>query len=103
MTRCPDYAGRPGRSLRADPDRRILAHQRMRRANSARHAASPALAFTASRTEPAVFVPRGGFPSAARGRDVCGVTLAGAASRPTFTTPHESAPQWAGQLGIYTT
>ena len=37
MTRCPDYAGRPGRSPRADPDRRILAHQRMRRANSARH------------------------------------------------------------------
>src|SRR5262244_2958749 len=41
---------------------------------------------------PAVFVPRGGFPSAARGRDVCGVTLAGAASRPTAMTPHESAP-----------
>src|SRR5215813_2068444 len=52
MTRCPDYAGRPGRSPRADPDRRVLAHQRMRRANSARHAASTAFAFTASRTGP---------------------------------------------------
>jgi len=30
-----------------------------------------AFAFTASRTEPAVFVPRGGFPSAARGRGLC--------------------------------
>src|SRR5262249_33639016 len=47
---------------------------------------------------PAVFVPRGGFPSAARGRDVCGVTLAGAASRPTLTTSRDDAPRWTGRI-----
>src|SRR5262249_17758353 len=27
----------------------------------------------------------------------CGVTLAGAASRPTFTTPRDDAPRWTGR------
>src|SRR5262249_40994308 len=42
-----------------------------------------AFAFTASRTEPAVFVPRGGFPSAARGR---GLRL------PRSRVPHPAPP-----------
>src|SRR5262245_33422940 len=42
-----------------------------------------AFAFTASRTEPAVFVPRGGFPSAARGH---GLRL------PRSRVPHPAPP-----------
>src|SRR5262249_43487269 len=57
-----------------------------------------AFAFTASRTEPAVFVPRGGFPSAARGGGLRGAARAGAAPRPTFTTPRDDAPRWTGRM-----
>src|SRR5262249_30962916 len=49
---------------------------------------------------PRSLVRGGAFPSAAGGRDVCGVTLAGAASRPTAMTPHESAPQVDGTAGL---
>src|SRR5215467_2536091 len=97
MTRCPDYAGRPGRSPRADPDRRVLAHQRMRRANSARHAASTAFAFTASRTGPRSLC-RGEASRVPPGDVACVATLAGAASRPTFTTPRDDAPRWTGRI-----
>src|SRR5262249_45631932 len=56
--------------------------------------------FTGPAAPPGSLSARGGLPAAAGGRDVCGVTLAGAASRPTAMTPHESAPQWTGRLGI---
>src|SRR5262244_645601 len=36
----------------------------------------------------------GGLPAAARGRGLALATLAGAASRPTFTTPRDDAPRW---------
>ena len=41
----------------------------------------------------------GGCPRTARGRGLR-TTLAGAASRPAQTTPHESAPRRTGRLGI---
>src|SRR5262244_1389250 len=77
------------------------AHNACVRVFPARHAASFRFRVHGQSDRPAVFVPRGGFPSAARGRDVCGVTLAGAASRPTAMTPHESAPQVDGTLLTY--
>src|SRR5262245_22030717 len=42
----------------------------------------------------------GGLRAAARGR---GLALATLRSRPTFTTPHESAPRWTGREAIWTT
>src|SRR5262249_46411995 len=62
------------RPARSDGRARIagtLAHQRMRPRPLDAPRGITAFAFTASRTEPAVFVPRGGFPSAARGGGLC--------------------------------
>src|SRR5215813_15195370 len=67
----------------AAPTRRAMRHLRLYAFNGS---VGPARSLSAT----------GGLPAAARGRDVCGVTLAGAASRPTFTTPRDDAPRWTG-------
>src|SRR5215467_11964713 len=68
----------------AAPTRRATRHLRLYAFNGS---VGPARSLSAT----------GGLPAAARGRDVCGVTLAGAASRPTVTTPHDDAPRWTGR------
>src|SRR5215475_5369680 len=68
----------------AAPTRRATRHLRLYAFNGS---VGPARSLSAA----------GGLPAAARGRDVCGVTLAGAASRPTVTTPHDDAPRWTGR------
>src|SRR5262249_41518383 len=60
-----------GPIARAGPERRDPdAHDACVRVFPARHAASSAFAFSASRTGPRSLVPRGGAPSAARGGDL---------------------------------
>src|SRR5262249_32614526 len=67
----------------AAPTRRATRHLRLYAFNGS---VGPARSLSAT----------GGLPAAARGRDGCGATLAGAASRPTSTTPREDAPRWTG-------
>src|SRR5262249_41098857 len=73
------------------------AHDACVRVFPARHAASTAFAFTASRTGPRSLC-RGEASRVPPGDVACGATLAGAASRPTFTTPRDDAPRWTGRI-----
>src|SRR5262249_24558488 len=74
------------------------AHDACARVVSTRHAASPALRLQRfGRTGPQSLC-RGRAPRRRPGTWLAFATLAGAASRPTFTTPHESAPRWTGRI-----
>src|SRR5262249_19423870 len=89
---------RPGFS-RAGPERRDPdAHDACVRVLSTRHAASPALRLQRfGRTGPQSLC-RGRAPRRRPGTWLTFATLAGAASRPTFTTPRDDAPRWTGRF-----
>src|SRR5262249_50563841 len=98
---CPDW-GRAGESPSLfPPPRRGWA----RRAGGAegkkpRRSARPRLFPLSRSTVPGPRPARSsrrGFPGVRPGVQLR-TTPAGAASRPTFTTPHESAPQWTGRV-----
>src|SRR5215813_5277812 len=70
----------------AAPTRRATRHLRLYAFNGS---VGPARSLSAT----------GGLPAAARGRDVCGVTLAGAASHPTSRHLMRVPLRWTGPLG----